>query len=80
MNTKELNCMPGALRILANDIKAPDHIPATCLGDAAVMIEDLRAVVADCIRRPMGVIPDSASWITPEETDAAEQRRLTLGD
>ena len=45
MNINELNAMPNALRILANQIQAPDHIPATCLRDAANMIEDLRSVI-----------------------------------
>jgi hypothetical protein len=36
----------------------------------------LREALADAIRRPMGVIPDSAvGLITPQELDAAEQRR-----
>lgn len=42
MTTAELDAMTKALRILANDIKAPDHVPAMCLRDAAAMIESLR--------------------------------------
>lgn len=38
---KELQDMPKALRVLANDISAPDHVPAMCLRDAAAMIEAL---------------------------------------
>jgi hypothetical protein len=75
MKTPELDDMPKALRILAKQIQAPDHIPATCLKDAAAMIESLRIAVADAIRRPLGVIPDSATWITTKELDEAEKRR-----
>ncbi len=42
---KELFHMPKALRILAAEIKAPDHIPATCLRDAAAMIEHLHEAI-----------------------------------
>lgn len=45
MNINELNAMQKALRILASEIQSPDHIPATCLRDAAAMIEALRAVI-----------------------------------
>ena len=38
---EELKDMPKALRILANEINAPDHIPAMCLRDAATIIESL---------------------------------------
>lgn len=38
---KELQDMPKALRVLANEINAPDHIPAMCLRDAATIIESL---------------------------------------
>jgi len=40
---KDTQDMPDALRILANEIDAPDYIPAMCLRDAAEMIEDLLA-------------------------------------
>jgi hypothetical protein len=38
---KELKIMPAALRLLAAQITAPDHVPAMCLRDAAAMIESL---------------------------------------
>ena len=41
MMEKELQAMPSALRILADEIKAPDDIPEMCLRDAAAMIESL---------------------------------------
>ena len=41
MTPKEIQDMPPALRILAGQIKAPDHLPAMCLRDAAAMIESL---------------------------------------
>ena len=41
MNKKELTDTPKALRLLANQIQAPDHVPAMCLRDAATMIEAL---------------------------------------
>jgi hypothetical protein len=41
MNAKEISDMPKALRLLADQITAPDHIPAMCLRDAAAMIETL---------------------------------------
>ena len=41
--------MPKALRMLAFEIQAPDHIPATCLQDAANMIETLREVIEETL-------------------------------
>lgn len=41
MTAKEIYHMPLALRILANDIRSPDDIPAMCLRDAAAMIDSL---------------------------------------
>ena len=38
---KELQDMPKALRVLASEIVAPDHVPAMCLRDAAAIIESL---------------------------------------
>lgn len=73
---RNLDAMPGALRELANQIESPDDVPAMCLRDAAELIESLRMAVADAVRRPMGVVPESASWMTAEEMDAAESRRV----
>ena len=72
----ELDAMPSALRLLADQVTAPDHVPAMCLRDAAVMIESLRIAVADAVRRPMGVVPDSAGWLTADEMEEAERRRM----
>ena len=41
MTEKEISDMPKALRLLAEQIQAPDHVPAMCLRDAAAMIESL---------------------------------------
>lgn len=71
----ELDAMPRALRLLAAENTSPDYVPAMCLRDAAAMIESLRIAVADAVRRPMGVVPDSAEWLTADEIDAAELRR-----
>ena len=49
MTAKELNYMPKALRILAAEIQAPDHIPAMCLRDAACMIESLELAIRTTI-------------------------------
>ena len=49
MNINELNAMPKALRILANQILAPDNVSATCLLDAANMIEALRSVIEETL-------------------------------
>jgi len=49
MTAKELNHMPKALRILAEEIQAPDHIPAMCLRDAAAMIESLELAIRTTI-------------------------------
>jgi len=38
---KELEDMPKALRLLADKIHAPDHVPAMCMRDAAEIIEML---------------------------------------
>lgn len=55
MNINELNAMPKALRILASEIKAPDHVPATCLRDAANMIEALRKVIEETLEANRGL-------------------------
>ena len=40
-------------------------------------VAELRVALADAIRRPMGVVPESADGlVTQDELDAAEQRRL----
>jgi len=49
MTAKELHHMPKALRILAEQIQAPDYIPAMCLRDAACMIEALELVIRTTI-------------------------------
>ena len=51
MTAKELNYMPKALRILAEEIQAPDHIPAMCLRDAAAMIESLTLAIRTTIEQ-----------------------------
>jgi hypothetical protein len=51
MTAKELHHMPKALRILAADIQAPDHIPAMCLRDAAAMIESLTLAIRTTIEQ-----------------------------
>ncbi len=70
-----INIMPDALRELAKEIRSPDDIPAMCLLDAADMIEMLRRCVADAIRSPIGITPDSCDWITVKELDEAALRR-----
>jgi hypothetical protein len=41
------------------------------------LVQRLRLALADAIRRPMGVIPDSATGlVTQEELAAAERRRM----
>ena len=49
MTAKEIEHMPPALRILADQINAPDHIPAMCLRDAAAMIESLTYAIRQTI-------------------------------
>ncbi len=40
-------------------------------------VAELRVALADAIRRPMGVVPESADGlVTQDELDSAEQRRL----
>ena len=51
MTAKELNHMPKALRILAEQIQAPDHIPSMCLRDAACMIESLELAIRTTIEQ-----------------------------
>lgn len=46
---------------------------------AQKQINDLKIALADSLRRPMGVLPDSATGLlTLEEIDAAEGRRCSL--
>lgn len=75
MNRVKLDTMPAALRLLADQITPPHDVPETCLRDAARMIEKLRTIVADAVRRPLGVVPDSAGWLTDAELKQAELRR-----
>ena len=51
MTAKELQHMPKALRILAGQIQAPDHVPAMCLRDAAAMIESLELAIRTTIEQ-----------------------------
>lgn len=51
MTVKELHHMTKALRILAGQIQAPDHIPAMCLRDAAYMIESLELAIRTTIEQ-----------------------------
>ena len=51
MTAKELYHMPKALRILAGQIQAPDHVPAMCLRDAAAMIESLELAIRTTIEQ-----------------------------
>ena len=46
---KEITIMPQALRILAAQITAPDYVPATCLRDAATMIESLSNAIHETL-------------------------------
>ena len=50
MTIVELNAMPKALRLLAAQIQAPDHVPSMCLRDAAAMIESLRWAIEATIK------------------------------
>jgi len=49
MTAKEIYHMHKALRILAEQIQAPDHVPAMCLRDAACMIESLELAIRTTI-------------------------------
>lgn len=51
MTAKELHYMPKALRILAEQIQAPDHVPSMCLRDAAAMIESLELAIRTTIEQ-----------------------------
>lgn len=73
MTRSNIDAMPTALEELANQIQSPDDIPAMCLRDAAEMIRELRKCVADAVARPLGVVPDSAEWLTYEEMQEAKK-------
>ena len=46
--------------------------------DQRAEIARLRIALADAIRRPMGIVPNSAyGLVTQDDLDAAEERRLT---
>ena len=77
-----LACETRPLTTMSEECKAVTRDPAAwvelwkTLNDARVEIGRLRLALADAIRRPMGVIPDSASeLVTQGDLDAAEQRR-----
>ncbi len=78
-------CETRPLTTMSEECKAVTRDPAAwvelwkTLNDARVEIERLRMALADSIRRPMGVMPDSADGlITQDDLDAAERRRLSL--
>ena len=53
-----------------------ERLTAIQLREAAEEIDRLRSALADAIRRPMGVIPESAAGlVTQGDLDAAEGRR-----
>lgn len=77
-------CETRPLVTMSEECKAVTRDPAAwvelwkTLNDARVEIERLRLALADSIRRPMGVMPDSADGlITQDDLDAAERRRLS---
>lgn len=46
-------------------------------GKLAAINQELRIALADAIRCPMGVVPDSAAGlVSPADVDAAEARRV----
>lgn len=83
MTTNELNAMPKALRILAAEIKSPDHVPAMCLRDAASMIESLRWAIETTITENLNLadgdictlkrLKDVVSFKLPSENDQTQQ-------
>lgn len=48
----------------------------TNLQEAEEIIAELRRAVADAILTPMGMVPDSCDWITNQELQEAEKRRI----
>lgn len=55
-------------------VRIRDHLG---LSGTCRKLQEARAIIADCIRRPMGVIPDSAQeWVSDEDLRAAEERRI----
>lgn len=87
MTKNELNAMPKALRILAAEITAPDHVPAMCLRDAAAMIESLRWAIETTITENLHLadgdnctlkrIKDAVSFSLPSENAPDETPRGT---
>jgi hypothetical protein len=73
--TRPLTTMSEECRAVTRDPAAWVELWKT-LNDARVEIERLRLALADSIRRPMGVIPESADGlVTQDDLDAAENRR-----
>ena len=55
---------------------AKDKVYVSDVCDYRFQINEYKIALADAIRRPMGVIPDSAvDLVTTEELEAAEDRR-----
>ena len=73
--------MPKALRLLADQITAPDHVPSMCLRDAAAMIEslanenDLLRSANDDVRR-IAMECDEAIQLLAHLSDNAKVRRI----
>lgn len=80
MTAKEIHHMPLALRILASEIRAPDHIPATCLRDAAAMIDSLVWAIRTTIKENLHLadgeictlkkLKDAIGYESPPEENA----------
>jgi hypothetical protein len=50
----ETGVLAAALRILANDIEAPDDVPSATLREAADRLEELDDALADAMRQMKG--------------------------
>jgi hypothetical protein len=79
----ERGCIVTRLRKAADDYEREIQgvSDLICYGQGKALLADrLLIALADAIRRPMGVVPDSAmGFVTDADLDAAEKRRPAEG-
>lgn len=68
--SKESTTTAASLRVLANEISAPDYVPALCLRDAAALIERQAAAIAQARTCALAI------WPRGKDCEHAQAREL----
>lgn len=59
----ETKTLIGAMRILAQDIQGGDGTANAAILEAAERLQEFEVALHDAIKRPKGVVPDSAEGL-----------------